>query len=495
MMSTRLAILVLAVAAGACAQVPPEREVIDEAAAALGGADRITAVRTIVMEGGGTNGAMGGSVTPDDPPNTFKVDGYRRTIDVQNGRMRVEMVRTAQFPFALATVNRFDQRLDGDIAFNVPAAGAGGAAPAPQRLPDAASAMRRRELLDHPITAVRAALDPGATLSNVRDEDGFTHVDIRTANGDTITLAVDPATNLPDHVSRMEYDAAWGDVEFETKFANYTEVNGLQVPQRLTVKTDEFTTGDITLTRTQIDADAGDLAAPEAVRTAAAPQPAPVNVTVEQVAPGIWWLAGGSHHSVLFEFDDHLTLFEVPLGDARTQAVIARAKELVPGKPLTHAIVSHHHLDHAGGFRAAVAEGLTIITHRGNEAFLRNIASRRHTIQQDALARNPQEPKFELIDDSMTLRDGTNEVILYKANGNIHTGLLIYGWVPRQRLLVQSDFYDVNWLQHPWGDNFMENLRARNLAPARHLPGHGRIQTHQEVVQTLASKPKAPPAT
>jgi glyoxylase-like metal-dependent hydrolase (beta-lactamase superfamily II) len=477
-----------AATAAACSQTPPERQAIGDAAEALGGAERLQAVRTIVMEGGGLNGAMGGSVTPDEPPNTFKVTEYRRTLDLQNGRMRLQQVRTAQFPFALATVNRFDQRLDGDIGFNV--------GQQTQRTGDAVSQQRRRELLEHPVAAVRAALDPAATVSNVREEDGLTHVDIRTAKGDMVTLAIDPASKLPNHVSHMEYSPEWGDVEVETTFADYESVGGLQLPRRFTTKTDRFTTADITLTRNLVDVDAGDLAAPETVRAAAAQQPAPVNVTVEPVGKGIWWLAGGSHHSVVFEFDDHLTIFEVPLNDARTQAVIARAKTLVPGKPLTHAVVSHHHLDHAGGFRAAVAEGLTIITHRGNEAFLRDIASRRHTIRQDALAMSPKDPKFEFVDDQLTLKDGTNEVHLFKANGNIHTGLLVYAWVPRDRTLIQADFYDVNWLQHPWGDNFIENLAARKLMPARHVPIHGKIQTHPEVLQTLASKPKAaPPAT
>src|SRR5687767_12932536 len=116
MMKGLTAVIVGAVLAGACAQAPPERQVIEDAADALGGAERILAVRTIVVEGGGMNGVMGGSVTPDDPPNTFKVTDYRRTFDLQNGRMRLQQVRTAQFPFALATVTRFDQRLDGDVA-------------------------------------------------------------------------------------------------------------------------------------------------------------------------------------------------------------------------------------------------------------------------------------------------------------------------------------------------------------------------------------------
>lgn len=496
-MTRRLAIVLPLAVATACTQTSPERQAVDEAVEALGGAARLAAVRSIVMEGAGTNGAMGGSVTPDDPPNTFKVDGYRRTLDLANGRMRLEQVRTAQFPFALATVTRQDQRLDGDVAFNVVApVGAPAGAPAPpQRTTDAVAAARRREMLEHPISALRAALEPGSVLSDFRTEDGLPHVDVRTAKGDVISIAFDPTTRRPQHVSHMEYDANWGDVEVETSFADYEAVAGLQVPKHIVSKTDRFVMADITLARTTLDADTGDLAAPESVKSAATPQPPPITVTAEQAGKGIWWLAGGSHHSVLFEFDDHLTLFEVPLDDRRTQAVMAKARELVPGKPLTHAVVSHHHLDHAGGFRAAVAEGLTIVTHRGNEAFFKEIASRRRTRGQDALAKAPKEPVFELVDDSLTLADATNRVVLYKAIGNIHTGLLLYAWVPRDRLLVQSDFYDVNWTQHPWGDNFLENLKARGLSPARHLPGHGRIQTHAEVLATLASKPKAPPVS
>ena len=74
--------------------------------------------------------------------------------------------------------------------------------------------------------------------------------------------------------------------------------------------------------------------------------------------------------SVLFEFDDHLTLFEVYASEANAKAVIEKARSLVPGKPLAEAIVSHHHFDHTGGLRAAVSEGLTIVMQRGNEGLV-----------------------------------------------------------------------------------------------------------------------------
>jgi hypothetical protein len=282
----RIATLILALTLiGGCARTPPERQAVNDAAAAIGGAERIQAARTLVMEGGGMNGAMGGSATPDEPPNTWTITDYRRTFDLEGGRSRLEQVRAAQFAFANATVVRQDQRLDGDVAFNVPAGGQG----QPQRASAEAAVDRRRDMLSHPLTLLRAALDPMATVANLREEDGQRHVDVTTAGGDVLTLALDPATSRPSHVSRRAYDPNWGDVVIETTFADYEAVNGLQLPKRLTTKTDRWLTSDITLTRNQVDsAAAGDLAAPEAVRAAAAPVPAAINVTVEPVGRGIW---------------------------------------------------------------------------------------------------------------------------------------------------------------------------------------------------------------
>jgi glyoxylase-like metal-dependent hydrolase (beta-lactamase superfamily II) len=73
---------------------------------------------------------------------------------------------------------------------------------------------------------------------------------------------------------------------------------------------------------------------------------------------------------MVVEFADHVAIVEVPAGEARTLAVIAKAKELVPGKPVTQAIVAHHHVDHTGGLRTAVAEGLTIVYQPGTTGYL-----------------------------------------------------------------------------------------------------------------------------
>ena len=118
-----------------------------------------------------------------------------------------------------------------------------------------------------------------------------------------------------------------------------------------------------------------------------APAPPP-NVTAEPIGEGVWFLAGQSHHSVLVEFSDHLMLIEAPQSEARTLAVIAKARELKPDKPLTQLVTTHHHFDHTGGMRAAIAEGLSVITH-ARQRLCRDDGEAPAHIQPDVLSKSP----------------------------------------------------------------------------------------------------------
>ena len=274
-----------------------------------------------------------------------------------------------------------------------------------------------------------------------------------------------------------------------SSFSGYEDVNGLKLPRRLTTKIDKYVQADIEVSKNTIDGAAGDLSAPAAVKAAEAPPAiAPVTVDAQPIGKGIWWLAGsGNHRSVVFEFDDHLVLFEVPLNEVRSAAVIAKARSL-SSKPLTHVIVSHHHFDHSGGLRVAVAEGLTIITHKGNEEFFKWLVERKHTIVPDALEKNRKPLKIETMDDALTLKDKSMELRLYHVKDNVHAGTLIMGYVPRDRMLIQADLYDAGWLQYPWGDSYKKNVADRKLTVDKAVPIHGPIQTYAENVKTMAAK-------
>jgi glyoxylase-like metal-dependent hydrolase (beta-lactamase superfamily II) len=482
----QFAAVALVAALAGCSRATPEQQVVNDAAEALGGADRVRAVRTLVLSGEGTQYNLGQDVVPGGSGQTFAVTGYTRTIDAAQNRAKTELTRQPNFAFFQGPApQRQVQGVDGDVAYNVAANGtatrAGGTA-----LDD-----RRLELLHHPITAVQAALAEGATVANSRTDNGQRLVDITTTGGQTITLAIG-SDNRPTMVSHRTYNVNLGDVVISTSFADYQDVGGLQLPTRLTVKTDDYTTAEYRLTNQTAGIEDVDAAAPEAARTAAAPAgPPPVMVTVEQLSPGIWFLGGGSHHSVLIEFNDHLTLIEAPQNPARAQAVIAKARETVPGKPLTQLVTSHHHFDHSGGVRAAIAEGLTVITHEGNVAFFQEIAKRPHTITPDPLQTNPREATVEGVGaDGRVLTDGTMTVNLYPVS-TAHSETMLMAYVPRDRMLIEVDVYTPGAAAQSFAAEFLSRVRERNLQVNRIVPLHGAPAPFAQLVKEAAPAPAA----
>ena len=213
-------------------------------------------------------------------------------------------------------------------------------------------------------------------------------------------MHIDPGTKYPSKIVSVGYHPSLGDVTLTTEFDDYWETGGLggfqsrlTLPRRIASRMDEFPIWDLRVTN-DVDQQIDDLSAPEEARLAPPPE-FQANVQVEEVADGVWLLAGQSHHSVLIEFADYMALFEAPQNEGRTLAVIEQARGLQPDKPLQYLITSHHHFDHSAGVRAAESEGLIVIPHELNAAFLRNIVGRPHTVRPDALAHNPEEKRSE----------------------------------------------------------------------------------------------------
>ena len=90
----------------ACSSLPPERRLIDDVIAALGGKAAIEGVKTLRIEGSGTAYLLGQNLVPDAELPTYKVTDYVRIIDPSASRSVTQQTRTVQFDFAGNPVTR-----------------------------------------------------------------------------------------------------------------------------------------------------------------------------------------------------------------------------------------------------------------------------------------------------------------------------------------------------------------------------------------------------
>lgn len=465
-------LFVVTVAVGGCEQLSPEMQLVHDAAEALGGVEAVEQVATLRIEGSGNNFRVGQNRTPDAYVPTARVESYTIEADLRNHRMRWE-IASANFA---GRINTAVTAMDADVAFDVGQDGA-------RRAGARAARERHAEFYHHPLTLLQIALaeveeEMTPPVGNLRQEAGNDVVDITTPDGSELTVHVDPESRHIVRIASPAYHTNLGDVEAATAFRDYADAGGLMLPEAITKTVDGQPTSVLRLSHT-VDADIGDLAAPADVASAPESGPPAANVTDEELADGVWLLAGQSHHSVLVELPEQAVLVEAPQHDTRTLAAIARARELVPDKPLSHVVNTHHHFDHSGGIRAAVAEGLTVVTHETNRDLFEELVSRPHTIVADHLARNPAELMLETVagDDTLELGEGRSVMQIFRMGDNPHADGALLVHLPAERMLIQADMF-LPGVGNEFSDTAAALLQAiedRNLRVDQLVPIHGAV--------------------
>jgi glyoxylase-like metal-dependent hydrolase (beta-lactamase superfamily II) len=300
------------------------------------------------------------------------------------------------------------------------------------------------ELLDHPLPAIRAALDSGATLGAVSVEDGVPVLQFTTADGTPLSMGIDPVTHLPAWTRRVVSHTNLGDVAVTAYFTGYVAQDGVPLPYGLMNRIDWR--NQVTL---MLQVDSYRLNVPRdqlpPFPAAAAPRAeasAPA-VSVTPLGKGIWDLrVGNNNGGPVIEFADHLVLFEANGSAAATLARIDAANRLVKGKAVTKLIVSHHHFDHTAGFRAAVSRGLAVISHRGNEGILREMIERPAVVFPDELARSPHPLVFTPVDERLVLQDKTQRLEIYHVLAHSHMANAVFAYVPGARVMMEGDLGD-----------------------------------------------------
>lgn len=467
---TALTLALAAVVAG-CAR--PEQGTLQAAIDTLGANE----MRSIEFSGNGRWFQFGQAPNPTLPWPAFEVSSFTATVDYEAPAARVQMVRRQVVEPDRVRPAPVEQRpvqiVSGSHAWNLVSApgAAPGAAPTPQPQP-AAVEERLMEIWSTPHGFLRAA-----SANNAQSQPA--------AGGSEVSFTVDGRhryvgrINAQNHVERVQTwidNTVLGDTLVETTFSEYRDFGSAVFPARIARTQGGHPVLDLAVSAVTPNPTLA-IDVPEAVRTFAAPA---VAVQVEKLAEGVYYVRGGSHHSVAIDQRDHIVLIEAPQNEARSAAVIAEVKKTIPGKPIRYLVNSHVHFDHSGGLRTYVDEGATIVTHEMNRPYYQQAWSAPRTLNPDQLARSSKSATFETVGDKHVLTDGRRAIEVHRLAGNGHNDAFVMVYLPAEKILVQVDAWappapgaPPPSAPSPFAVNLLDNIERLKLDVARIAPLHG----------------------
>lgn len=472
-------LLLLVVPAGLALAQDGGKAILQKAAVAMGAAN----VKSMQYSGSGKAGTLGQSHTPQAPWPTVNVNSYTRTIDFESQSSKEEMVRTLETPPAKGGGAPFvgEQKqvnmVAGLYAWNQP-----GATPVPA---NAALEERQLQLMSTPQGFLKQALITNTMSKKVK---GGTEVSFSAFGRFKVTGVINNQ-GIVEKVDTWLPHPLLGDMEMETVFTDYKDYGGVKFPSHIVQSQGGHMVLDLNVNNVVPNAPNAVLLAPDNVK--AAKTAAEVAVS-QKLADGVWFIGGGSHNSVLVEYPTYLAVVEAPLSEERSLAVIAEVKKLVPNKPIRYLINTHHHFDHSSGIRTYVAEGATIITNEGNQAYYEQAWKAQRTLSPDNLSRMPKKATFITVKDKYVLTEGDRSLELYLNQGDNHNGGILFGYLPKDKILIEADDFTppapgtaLVPLAKTFGETLYDNLQRLKLDVQQIAPLHGRPVPFAEMPTAL----------
>ena len=287
-----------------------------------------------------------------------------------------------------------------------------------------------------------------------------------------ITLYIDKTTGRISKLHTMEHDVIYGDVPLEISFQDWQIFDGIYFPMHLKlsiagtpameVKRSQvsinpiFEESDFSITaglnyhEDEQGAARGARASQmiQAFVYAASPKKPLVKlgITPKEFSPGVLFLRtvpNDAIRTMAVIQEKRVIVVEPGMPDQKGDAIIEWLAQNVPEKPLSHVIITHHHVDHAGGVRPYIAAGATIVAHETAKQYYEMVAARREaTILPDALDRNPTALKIAVVNDNgmYKLDDPVRPITVYPVLDRHSTdGIMVV--LDKQGIVFNGDLY------------------------------------------------------
>lgn len=236
--------------------------------------------------------------------------------------------------------------------------------------------------------------------------------------------------------------------------------------------------------------------------------------TVDEVADGVFVIRNlrAGFHPMFIELADAIVAIDAPAGyplllqlpagdvapgpapDWLSRRYIELIRQTVPDKPIEFVVLTHFHNDHAGGVRAFVAEGATVLLPEPDEDAMRSYHRAPHSGAPDALIERPAPLELETVRGRRTITDGVRRVEVLSVGRNPHTDDMLVVYVEPERILFVSDLMaglaaseageaDLT----PTQRFFVEWLASSGLDPVRVFAMHGSEAIDRSALERASS--------
>jgi len=355
----------------------------------------------------------------------------------------------------------------------------------------------RGQMRRMPVFVLLEGLDRASTLRWVGEDqlEGKKQrvISVIRPDNQQLSLYFDARTNL---LSRYEYlyaDPMAGDSVIAQSYPAYRAIGKLKVPTGRVLYNSGGVIQETDYTDVQINTHPADnvFELPQGFEKLASAPATPPPPAVTKVADDVYVLEGlngGTHNTMFIAFNEYVLVIEAPeqiiYGNTSKQA-LAKIKETVPGKPIKYLVLTHHHLDHAGGFREYVAEGATIVTTPGNRNFFEQVAKvdsslLPKTSGQRAMVIETVQNKKRVFEDDK------HRVEFYDIGPNPHANEILVAYLPKEKILFQGDMLNAAAngsipIAQDVTLSFNEKLQQLGLQINKIYGVHGRATTPEEL--------------
>ncbi|MBM3342653.1 MAG: MBL fold metallo-hydrolase [Betaproteobacteria bacterium] len=535
----RLMLLMVAMLLASCEIVAPRQEgvvtgkrdaLVERAVAAMGGVEAMRALRSASIRGTLKHWEPEQSYAPGGEPRFAADASFDLTLDFANRRARTDWEK--KFAYPAPRTFKYTEVVTPEAGFvlgvdsNVRNAASRKSNPPAHTMSSLRLTAAQRELLRVSPTLLLDAYDNPARVLRLAPQNigGVAYPAVSYNAGPYFFIVMfDPQSGMPVRIRSQDFDNMWGDVNYDVVLSDWRNMAGVRVASMQRYELSGRMVGEVRLTHLSANPtlNPAGMSVPEHLRASAA-RPAAGYVPYQwvihrqfigvyldsenpsydslvspglrfnELAPGVYHVVGGTHNSLLVEMRDHLIVFDAPVSDGQSAAVLRAAQTAFAKKPVRYLVLTHHHMDHAGGLRAYLAQSATLVVGRGASAHYRRVLAAPATRNPDLGSYDFSKVNIIEVSDRYVMRDGKREVSAHLID-NAHADSTLIGYVADARIGFVTDIWSPGAAALPRKITsplaaLVQATRRAGISPLIFAGGHGGTAEYAPLAG-LAAKP------